>query len=136
MCFVVANAQYSPSPIKHLIRPEKKLMLSLAPTQAVTQNAFRFSAVTGYAFGTNQIVAGLAYGFQHLTADTAGNWFEDYGIGIVAFGGGSTITGFNPSTLFSAGLNFNYKNGLISVSPVYNFSGKFGFVWSLNLPLK
>lgn len=135
-CFFAASAQYSPSAFKHLQRPEKRLMLSLAPTQTVTLDAFRFSAVTGYEFGTSQLVAGLAYGFQHLTADTAGNWYENYGVGVVVFGGGSTLNGFNPAGVFSVGVNINALNGLVSISPVYNFSGKFGLVWSLNLPLK
>jgi hypothetical protein len=133
-----ASAQYSPSPFKHLLRCDHLYKVSLNATAApITQNAFRFSAVTGYEFPTNQIVAGLAYGFQHLTADTAGNWFENYGIGIVAFGGGSTTGTFTPANVFSAGLNFNIENGLLSLSPVYNFGLKqFGVVWSLNLPLK
>jgi hypothetical protein len=130
-------AQYSPSPFGHLKRPIEKEKISLNPTAtSITQNAFRFSAVSGYEFGTNQIVAGLCYGYQSLTLDTAGNWYENFGIGLVAFGGGSTTTGFNLATVFSAGININALNGLVSVSPVYNFSGKFGLVWSINLPLK
>lgn len=138
MSFFAASAQYSPSPFSHLIRPSEKDRISLNATATlVTQNAFRFSAVTGYEFPTNQIVAGLCYGFQSLKLDSANNWYENYGVGLVAFGGGSTTGTFNPATVFSAGVNINALNGLISLSPIYNFGAKqVGLVWSVNLPLK
>jgi|ERR1700722_1602506 len=133
-CFFASNAQ---SILKKESFPLEKYKLSLSGAVAIpmTQSLWRIiGPLAGYSVPGNQVVTGIGFGRQWQTAKDSA-WFTNFSASIMVFAGGNVQPQLNPFNLISAGVGFGFDNNLIVVCPVYNFSGQFGLVLCIAIPL-
>lgn len=92
------------------------------------------SVAAAYAEPGNILMAGVGYGFQHLSWDyDAQKWVCKWSVSPVAFAGGS-VAPSTPASVMSIGILGGINNNLVMAGPVYNFGTKqFGVAVSIGI---
>ena|ERR1700743_3561745 len=134
---VFANAQ---SPFKSL----PKVAHTYSPfahtetaTPDSTTGAWRFIAnIAAYAEPGNIAMAGIGYGYQSLTWNSATQkWVSNWSVSGCAFAGGSVVPS-TPASVMSVGVLGGILNNTIMAGPIYNFGTKqFGVAISIGISL-
>jgi len=140
MCAGLALPTHAQSPFKPVPRVVTFAAHNPFAKAAIVQkdsslNAWRIiSVAAAYAEPGNILMAGIGYGYQHLSWDyTAEKWICKWSISPVAFAGGS-VAPSTPASVMSVGVLGGINNNLIMAGPVYNFGTKqFGVAVSIGI---